>query len=158
VDELLGEANRVSNQTQFHLPEGPALADKFRACLTAILVGRYVREMRSLIPPVVLGCTLGILMTSLYFVQPRHLIATACFMWVTVIVLAIIAIYGLLARDPLLSAIGKTDAGEVNLNWGLATRVGAVTIVPLAGLIASQYPEFAFWVTSLLGNVTQFVQ
>lgn len=158
VDGLLDEAAALCKDRWQQPPNVRARADDYRACLVAIFVGRYVSQMRSLIPPVLVGCVLGILMTSLYFVQPRHLIATACFMWVTVIVLVIIAVYLSLARDALLSAIGGTEAGAVSLSWGLATRVGAVTVVPLAGLIASQYPEFAFWVTSMLGSVTQFVQ
>ena len=158
VDTLLEEATELSNQRWEQPAEVRALADNYRACLIAIFVSRYVSQMRSLIPPVLVGCMLGIVMTSLYFVQPRHLIATACFIWVTIIVLVIIAVYLSLARDPLLSAIGRTEPGSVTLSWGLATRVGAVTIVPLAGLIASQYPEFAFWLSSTLGTVTQFVQ
>jgi hypothetical protein len=158
VDRLLGEANALAKDRATQSVRARTLADDYRAHLVAIFVGRYVNQMRSLIAPVVVGCALTILMTSLYFVQPRHLIATACFVWITAIVLVIIAIYMALARDAVLSSIANTEAGSVNLTWGLASRVGAVTVVPLVGFIASQFPEFAFWVTSVLGSVTQFVQ
>jgi hypothetical protein len=158
VDHLLGEAYRLCQERAQQAPAVRALADDYRAILVTIFVGRYVRQLRSMAPPVLVGSALAILMTSLYFVQPRHLIGTTCFVWVTAMVLMIVASYISLARDALISAIGGTDAGSVQLSWGLAARVGAVTVVPLAGLIASQYPEFAFWISSLFGSLVQFVQ
>ena len=158
VSTLLYEAREVS-VTRNRL-QGAVLnaADDYRACLVAIFVSRYVRQLRLTIPPVLLGCVLGILMTSLYFVQPRHLIASVCFLWVSSIVISIIGIYLSLSRDSVISAIGGTEPGAVTLSWGLIARVAGVTVVPFASLVASQYPEFAFWITSIFGGLVRFVQ
>lgn len=153
---LLQEASALSRDTRALTPVEAQLRDDFRASLIAIFIARYVGQLRLLVPPVLLGSVLATLMTSLYFVQPRHLIASACFVWVAVIVLVIVASYVSLARDPVISAIGRTPAGTVS--WSLAARVFAVTVVPLGSFLASQYPEFTFWVTSLLGGLARFVQ
>jgi hypothetical protein len=155
---LLQEASAISRDGQDRAAIEAELCDDFRAALVAIFIARYVRQLRLLIAPVLLGSGLATLMTSLYFVQPRHLIASACFLWVTVIVLVILASYVALARDAVISGIGRTPAGAVTLSWSLAARVFAMTVVPLGSFLASQYPEFTFWVTSVLGGLVRFIQ
>lgn len=156
VDRLL--------QTASTLPGAPAseparaLVVRYRACLVAIFVARYVRHLRLLVPPVLVGSILAVLMTSLYFVQPQHLISSVCFVWVTGMALGIVLVYLGLARDPLISAIGQTTAGSVTPSWNLISRVLALTLVPLASFVASQYPEFAFWVSSALGSAARVFQ
>ncbi|MDX2053209.1 MAG: hypothetical protein SFV15_12500 [Polyangiaceae bacterium] len=156
ADRLLLTAQELASSPS----SGPLrnLVVEYQARLVAIFVARYVRQLRLLIPPVLVGSVLAVLMTSLYFVQPRHMISSICFIWVTAMVLGIIAVYLGLARDPVISAIGRTTAGSVTPSWTLAVRVLGVTLVPLASLLASQYPEFAFHVSSLLGAVGRVFQ
>jgi hypothetical protein len=138
--------------------EASALIDEYQARLIAIFIARYVRNLRLLVPPVILGSLLAVLMTSLYFVQPQHLIASICFLWVTVMVVGVVAVYVRLARDEVLSAIGGTTAGQVQPSFSLALRLMAVSLVPLTGLLASQYPQFAYWVSSVLGAAARIAQ
>jgi hypothetical protein len=138
--------------------EAASLIDEYQARLIAIFVARYVRNLRLLVPPVILGSLLAVLMTSLYFVQPQHLIASICFLWVTVMVVGVVAVYVRLARDEVLSAIGGTTAGQVQPSFSLALRLMAVSLVPLTGLLASQYPQFAYWVSSALGAAARIAQ
>jgi hypothetical protein len=138
--------------------EAAALIDEYQARLIAIFIARYVRNLRLLVPPVILGSLLAVLMTSLYFVQPQHLIASICFLWVTVMVVGVVAVYVRLARDEVLSAIGGTTAGQVQPSFSLALRLLAVSLVPLTGLLASQYPQFAYWVSSVLGAAARIAQ
>jgi hypothetical protein len=138
--------------------EAGVLIDDYQARLIAIFIARYVRNLRLLVPPVVFGSLLAVLMTSLYFVQPQHLIASICFLWVTVMVVGVVAVYVRLARDEVLSAIGRTTAGEIKPSFSLALRLMAVSLVPLTGLLASQYPQFAYWVSSVLGAAARIAQ
>ena len=94
-------------------------------------------------------------MTALYFVQPQRLIASVTFVWVAAIVSAVALVYIRLDRDPVISAMGRTTAGEVTVNWALARRVLSWTALPLASLLAAQYPDFAFWLSSALDAVAK---
>jgi hypothetical protein len=105
-----------------------------------------------MVPAVLVGSVLAILMTSLYFVQPQQMISTICFLWVTVMVLGILMMYAALARDLVISNIGQTEAGSVTPSFGLVMRGLGVVLVPLTGLVATKYPEFAFWVSQAFGT------
>lgn len=150
-------AELEARRTEFGV-DAATLIDDYQAQLIAIFIARYVRNLRLLVPPVVVGSLLAVLMTSLYFVQPQHLIATVCFLWVSVMVVGVVAVYVRLARDEVLSAIGRTTAGEIQPSFSLGLRLLAVLLVPLTGLLASQYPQFAYWVSSVLGAAARIAQ
>jgi hypothetical protein len=152
VDRLLTIADRLADLRKGALPEGKALIDEYQARLLAIFVARYVRHLRLMVPAVLVGSVLAVLMTSLYFVQPQQMISTICFLWVTAMVLGILAMYVALARDLVISNIGQTTAGSVTPSFGLVVRALGVGLVPLASLLATKYPEFAFWVSQAFGT------
>lgn len=155
---LLKKSSELEGLRAKYGAEAAVLIDDYQARLIAIFIARYVRNLRLLVPPVVFGSLLAVLMTSLYFVQPQHLIASICFLWVTVMVVGVVAVYVRLARDEVLSAIGRTTAGEIKPSVSLALRLMAVSLVPLTGLLASQYPQFAYWVSSVLGAAARIAQ
>jgi hypothetical protein len=123
--------------------------DDFHAALLAVFVARYVRYLRLFLPPLLIGSLLCVLMTSLYFIQPHQLISSLIFVWVAVEAITVLLVYTALDRDPVISAIGKTTAGSVDLSWGFVSRLVTWGLVPVATLLAAQYPEFAFWVSSI---------
>lgn len=158
AQRLLSKAHELEQTRDRFDAEGAALVDEYQARLLAIFVGRYVRNLRLLVPPVVCGSILAVLMTSLYFVQPQHLIASVCFVWVTGMAVGIVAVYVSLARDPVISAIGGTRAGEIQPSFGFALRLLAFALVPVTSLLAAQYPKFGYWVSSLLGAAARVAQ
>ena len=46
----------------------------------------------------------------------------------------VIGVYLVLARDTVVSGSGKTTPGSVDFSWALATRIGAITVVPMGEL------------------------
>jgi hypothetical protein len=155
---LLDAAERLPGHAAGAPPKlARAIAD-FRACLVAMFVARYVRLLRHLAPPVVFGSTIAVLMTLLYFVQPQRLISSICFVWVAAMALGIVITYAALSRDAVISAIGRTTAGAVTPSFALVGRAVAVAAVPFAGLMASQYPDLAYWLTAVLGGFARALQ
>jgi hypothetical protein len=152
VEKLLLLAETFVEKRDGATPIGKELIDEYQARLLAIFVSRYVRHLRLMVPAVLIGSVLAILMTSLYFVQPQQMISTICFLWVTVMVLGIVAMYAALARDLVISNIGQTTAGALEPNLGLVVRGLGVALVPITSLLATKYPEFAFWVSQALGT------
>ncbi len=131
------------------------LADALAATLVAVFVPRYVRHFRLFVPPLIVGSVLGVLMTSVYFVQPQRLIASLIFVSVAAMVLAIFGIYIALDRDPVISAIAGTKAGVVTWDWALGRRIVVWGLFPMASLLAAQYPQFSSWISTLFGIVAK---
>jgi hypothetical protein len=152
VHRLLDIAGRLAKARPGATPAGRELIDEYHARLLAIFVARYVRHLRLTVPAVLAGSVLAVLMTSLYFVQPQRMISTVCFVWISGMVIGIVGMYVALARDHVISNIGQTTAGTVTPSLGLAVRVAGAALVPLAGLFATRYPEFAYWVSQALGT------
>ena len=78
-----------------------------------------------------------------YPFQPQRLLLT--WIWVVVgsVVLAGLFVYVELDRNALLSRIAGTTPGHLTLNGALLFRVLSWGIVPLLGVAAAQYPDFA---------------
>jgi hypothetical protein len=60
-----------------------------------------------------------------------------------------------LDRDPVISAMGNTTAGAVSWNWALARRVVSWGLLPMVSLFAAQYPQFAFWISTVFDAVAK---
>lgn len=125
----------------------------YLALLVAIFVPRYLRHFRLYLPPVLVGSALGVMMSSLYFVQPQRLISSLVFVWVAGMVLITFLIYSALDRSAVISAIGNTTEGAVEVDWALVSRVLTWGIVPLLSLLAAQYPSFSSWVSLIINGV-----
>ncbi len=154
VDALLAASSKANRNRDGDETRTRAI-DDLTATLVAVFVPRYVRHFRLFMPLVIFGSILSVAMTSLYFIQPERLITSLIFVWVAAVVLAGFVIYTDLDRDPVLSAIGKTTAGSVHFDWGLVTRTLSWGLLPLASLVASQYPALGSLVSSLFDSVAK---
>ncbi len=125
-------------------------ADGYRALLVAIFIPRYLRHFRLYVVPVLVGSVLGVMMTSLYFLQPQRLISTVIFVWVAGMVVGAFLIYSSLDRSAVVSAIGNTTEGAVTFDWTLVSRILTWGIVPLLSLFAAQNSNFSSWVSVLI--------
>jgi hypothetical protein len=65
-------------------------------------------------------------------------------------VLVAFLIYSSLDRSAVVSAIGDTTEGSVELDWTLVSRILTWGIVPLLSLFAAQNPNFSNWVSALI--------
>jgi hypothetical protein len=155
VDALLAASNQLRARSEPANEELRKLEHAFLATLVAIFVPRYLRHFRLYVMPVLVGSVLGVLMTSLYFVQPQRLITSVIFVWVTGMVLVSFWIYSSLDRTPVISAIGNTTEGAVDFDWTLVSRIVTWGLVPLLSLFAAQYPSFSnavSWLANGLGK------
>ncbi len=155
ADGLLAAAGRASKDRKGANPKTRAAIDDLSATLLAVFVPRYVRHVRLFMPPLIVGIVLSVAMTSLYFIQPERLITSLIFVWVAAIVLSGFVVYADLDRDPVVSAIGKTTAGSVHLDWGFVTRTVSWGLLPLVSLVASQYPALGSVVSGLFDSLAK---
>jgi hypothetical protein len=155
ADSLLDVSAQLSRSRVEHEPAMRDRIDDYVASLVAVFVTRYVRHFRLYVPPLIAGSVLSALLTSLYYIQPTRLISTVLFVWVAGIVLSVFAVYVSLDRDPVISAIGKREAGVVTWNWAMLQRVLTWGVLPLASLLAAQYPEVAGRIASLFDALSK---
>lgn len=150
-----GELTSLLLKVSAELPPDLEERDEYRALLVAIFVPRYVRHFRLYIMPVLVGSVLGVMMTSLYFLQPQRLISMVIFVWVTGMVAGAFLIYSALDRTAIISAIGDTTEGSVAFDWSVASRVVSWGIVPLLSLFAAQNSNYSNWVSVLVNTLSR---
>jgi len=151
VSELLEASAKLRDHAKaFRDEELTELGHEYLALLVAIFVPRYLRHFRLYLPPVLIGSALSVMMSSLYFVQPQRLITTVVFFWVASMVLVSFLIYVSFDRSAVISAIGNTKEGSVELDWTLWSRVATWGVVPLLGLLSAQNPSFSSWVSLIV--------
>jgi hypothetical protein len=155
VNVLLQTSSELRRAGAGHPEATQALIDDFVATILAVLIPRYVRHFRLYMPPLVLGSVMSVLMSSVYFVQPQRLITSLIFVWVAAYVLTIFVVYIALDRDPVISAMCDSTPGAVSWNWALARRAVSWGLLPMASLFAAQYPQFAFWISSMFDAIAK---
>ncbi|HET9931265.1 MAG TPA: hypothetical protein VFQ35_11280 [Polyangiaceae bacterium] len=138
-DALSAEAHRYSKLERAWLRE----AEGFVATVVALLINRHVRQFQYFLYTMTSSALLLLLAIVSYPFQPQRLLLT--WIWVVVgsVVLAGLFVYIELDRNALLSRIAGTTPGHLTLNGSLLFRVLGWGIVPLLGVAAAQYPDFA---------------
>jgi hypothetical protein len=128
-------------------------AEALVAALVALHLERYVRHFRYFALALVSTAVLFVPLTAFYAFQPQSLLLSLGLVATTVTVGTVLGMYFALDRDAVLSAIASTTAGELTVNSALVTRVVGWGVIPMASVIAAQYPEFTQWVLSAIGPV-----
>lgn len=138
-DALSAEAHRYSKLERAWVRE----AEAFVATVVALLINRHVRQFQYFLYTMTASALLLLLAVVSYPFQPQRLLLT--WIWVVVgsVVLAGLFVYVELDRNALLSRIAGTTPGHLTLNGTLLFRVLGWGIVPLLGVAAAQYPDFA---------------
>ena len=149
----LGEIMDLLLAAAAELPHDDPDANTYRALLVALFVPRYVRHFRLYVVPVLIGSTLGVFMTSLYFVQPQRLLSLVIFFWVASMVLGAFLVYSALDRSAVISAIGDTTEGSVDLDWTVVSRAITWGVVPLLSLFAAQNANFPNWISVFINAI-----
>ena len=129
-------------------------AEGLVAALVVSSIERHARHFRYFAGALVITAVLFVPLTALYAFQPQRLLLTLGLVATTAVVGTVLGMYFALDKDPVLSTIASTTPGEVTWNGALVTRVLAWGVLPMASVIAAQYPEFTQWVLSALGPVT----
>jgi hypothetical protein len=138
-DALSAEAHRYSKLERTWIRD----AEAFVATVVALLINRHVRQFQYFLYTMTSSALLLLVAIVSYPFQPQRLLLT--WIWVVVgsVVLAGLFVYVELDRNALLSRIAGTTPGHLTLNGALLFRVLSWGIVPLLGVAAAQYPDFA---------------
>jgi hypothetical protein len=98
-----------------------------------------------------MGCDLALIVgVSTFAFQPKNFLILA--LWSTMVVAsaATLSVFVQMERDATLSAIGGSDAGKVSYDWAFVSKLLVYTVVPIVGLVASQFPSLGRLFSSLL--------
>ncbi len=98
-----------------------------------------------------MGCDLALIVgVSTFAFQPKNFLILA--LWSTMVVasVATLVVFVQMERDATLSAIGGSDAGKVTYDWAFVSKLLIYTVVPVLGLIASQFPSMGRLFSSLI--------
>jgi hypothetical protein len=86
---------------------------------------------------------------STFAFQPKSFLTLA--LWSTLVAAsaATLVIFVQMERDATLSVIGRTDIGKITYNWAFLSKLLVYTVLPVLGLIASQFPSMGRLFNSL---------
>jgi hypothetical protein len=98
-----------------------------------------------------MGCDLALIVgVSTFAFQPKNFLILA--LWSTMVVAsaATLVVFVQMERDATLSAIGGSDPGKVTYDWAFVSKLLVYNVLPVLGLIASQFPSIGRVLSSLL--------
>ena len=117
------------------------LAEEVIAMQTLLVIRELLARLAPLFLFLIVGVLLMVAIAQSFPFQPRQqLLATA---WVYVIgaVMLVITTFVQIERDPVISALASTDAGKVNWDWTVWTKVLMYGGLPIATIFAAQFPQ-----------------
>lgn len=126
--------------------------------LLALYVIDYVewvmRHLRHLALSLILALALATILISSYPFEPATLIQVSLFTLMIVTVMMVMATLFQMNRNPTLSRIGRTTAGEVTWDRRMVLNLLLIVGVPLITVVGSEFPQargfLFFWVTPIL--------
>ena len=118
-------------------------AESHVATVAALVVVRYVRNVRIFALTLTL-CALTLLLTIVsYPFEPQRLLLTCLWVIMLSVVAVGLCVYVGLDQSGVMSRISGTQPGKVTLNGALAAHVVTWVVLPLVGVAAAQYPQVA---------------
>ena len=171
LSDLLESLVTAASQKQFadELSCSDALASRFTQALASLARRRgvqgvdafyavrliaYLRHVFSQLRYSVmgaLGCDLALIVgVSTFAFQPKNFLILA--LWSTMVAAsaATLVVFVQMERDATLSVIGNTQAGKITYNWAFVSKLLIYVVVPVVGLVASQFPSLGRLFSSLL--------
>jgi hypothetical protein len=152
VQKLLNTGATMSGERKDLDSEVCAAIDDYLAALVAVFIPRYVRQLRSMLPPLLLGSVIAVMLSSLYLFQPQRLVSSVISLWVVVIVMAAFVAHSSLAHIPIMRQMQSSKSSPLAINTALFWRLAAWGLVPIASIVATKYPEFGLWVASAMDS------
>jgi hypothetical protein len=94
---------------------------------------------------------------STYAFEPNEFVTN--WIWASLLLAILITVWVFfeMNRDPILSLISGTTPGEVDPDWNLVTNIVTYGVVPLLGLIASQFPQVGRYLVGLANPLLRAV-
>jgi hypothetical protein len=115
--------------------------------LVAMAIGLSLREILARLTNAVLFSTIALFLllashTLFPFGSRQALLATS---WVYIISTIVVSftIFSEIDRNEVISSITQTKAGQLNWDSTMLSRIVVYGVVPIASLIAAQFPQFS---------------
>jgi hypothetical protein len=135
----------------------PAVEEFFAVRLIAYLQQVFIQLRYWLMTTMGTGLLL-IAGVAAYAFEPKRFAMLLAWGILSALGAATVAIFVQMSRDATLSAIGGTKAGKVTYDWPFVSSVLTYGVVPVLGLVASQFPFLGRWVVSLLDPLARLLR
>ncbi len=127
----------------------------------AVRLITYIRTVfahlrNSLLGALVPGFLLLLSITT-YEIHPKRVLFLAIWSGLAAAVLTTLWTFVHMERNPTLSAIGGTNAGEVQLNRSFVQTMLSYGVLPLLGLVATRFPQIERLLSGYLNPLMRFV-
>lgn len=127
--------------------------------LFSIRIVSYIRHvfshMRSSLLAAMLGSFLTLVAVSSYAFEPKQFISLA--IWGVILLGVILTVWTFVQmdRNAVLSAISGTDPGRVTFNRSFILNILTYGILPIAGVVVTQFPDLGSMITRWLNPLLQ---
>jgi hypothetical protein len=95
---------------------------------------------------------------AIYAFEPKRFTMLVAWGVLSLVSAWTLVIFVQMSRDPTLSAIGGTDPGKITYDWPFVSNVLAYGVVPVLGLIASQFPSLGRLIGGLLDPLARLLR
>lgn len=95
------------------------------------------------------------MVAATYAFQPKRL--ATLFLWTTLTASSAAMLSALMQmdRDPVLRVIGRTEPGKGTRDWSFISKVVIYDILPVLGLIASQFPTMGRLLSGMIDPLSR---
>ena len=152
---LQAEFSSTLRKAEEWLTPGPC--QEFAAVRLISYVRTVFAHLRSSLLGAMIPGFLLLLAISTYEIQPKRLLFLSIWSALAAFVLLTIWTFVHMDRNPTLSAIGGSTAGQVNLDRSFVQSVLTYGILPLLGLVATRFPQIERLLSGYLNPLMRFV-
>jgi len=133
------------------------LSEQFVALRFAAYIRPILLQIRNLVTTLTAGFLLLLVVITSYPFQPHRLLLTIQWGILLITVAGVMGVLVQMQRDPILSRLTGTQAGKVDWNREFFGEIFKYGIVPIAGLLAAEFPQLGSslfsWVEPLLRGI-----
>jgi hypothetical protein len=133
------------------------MAEDFVALRVATFISHVISQLRHLLTFALIAGLLLVLSVSAYPLQPARFVTVFAWALVLVIVIAALAVIVRMERNEILSRIGGSKPGRVDLNFGLLSQLFVYVLLPLVAVLANIFPEMRDLLFSWVGPLHQLL-
>ena len=149
------EINKVFSETCREIAkEKTAEIDEFFALRLVAYLRPVLGHMRNALLASMTSGLLTLAAVRTYAFEPQQLLSFGIWGALLVAVAVTLWVFVEMDRNPTLSAIGNTDAGEVTFDRHFFLNISTYGLIPVLGVLVSQFPQvgqlFAQWFNPLL--------
>lgn len=133
------------------------MAEDFVALRVATFISHVISQLRHLLTFALVAGLLLVLSVSTYPLQPARFVTVFAWALVLVVVTAALAVIVRMERNEILSRLGGSRPGRIDLNFGLLSQLFVYVALPLVAVLANIFPEARDLLFSWVGPLHQLL-